>query len=147
MSLRFTQLFDQQASKALAEVNTLAEIAFGQHDARDCAWRFENMPALSLFLAWQDDTLIGFKAGYAVTSTRYYSWLGGVHPAYRQQGIAHQLMLAQHAWLAEQGFKRVETETSQTNHAMCQLNEQCGFVMIGTRFDENRPRIIFRKSL
>jgi hypothetical protein len=56
-------------------------------------------------------TLVGSKLGYAETSHRYYSWLGGLHPDFRQRGIGSCLMEQQH---------------------MLRLNQRSGFETIGT---------------
>ena len=39
----------------------------------------------------------------------------------------------------------IETEVLQSNHAMQQLNEACGFKASGIRFGKDEPRIIYRK--
>ena len=82
----------------IGEIHGLAEKVFGTGIDDGGAWRFENMPD---FQARVGEQLVGFKLGYAHTPTRYYSWLGGVDPEYRRQGIAGGLMHRQHAWLLE----------------------------------------------
>ncbi len=104
------------------------------------------MPELSGFVARDESEIVGFKLGYAVTSERYYSWLGGVHPAYQRRGLATQLMKRQHQWIQAEGFKVIETELIQTNHAMGKLNEASGFTTAGVRFD-TKPRLIYRRAL
>ncbi len=91
--------------------------------------------------------MVGFKVGYAATARRYYSWLGGVDPDVRRVGIGVALMERQHRWAEEAGFELVETEVAQNNHAMQQLNERSGFVAAGIRFDQEVPRVIYRKRL
>ena len=68
----------------IAEILDAAARVFDSIDSNDIRWRLENMPALSVFAARDSDRLCGFKIGYAVTSRRYNSWLGGVDPAYRR---------------------------------------------------------------
>ncbi len=125
----------------------LSVAVFGDDDRLDGSWRLQNMPDLSSFTATSNDRLVGFKLGYAATSKRYYSWLGGVHPDFRRLGIALALMERQHEWVASRGYQVIETEVSQANHGMAQLNEQVGFVPAGFRFDAERPRVIYRKYL
>ena len=129
------------------EILEVAARVFETIDADDIRWRLDNMPALTLFGARSEDRLCGFKIGYAVTSTRYNSWLGGVDPAYRRAGIAAALMKQQHDWIAENGFEVIETEVLQENHAMQRLNESAGFKAAGVRFDKPEARIIYRKRL
>ena len=91
------------------------------------------MPAVSVFLLRDEAGMpIAFKAGFACAQRKYYSWLGGVHPAHRGRGLAGLLMLQQHRWLAGQGYILVETSTQRDNSAMSQLNlrQQPGMIVI-----------------
>jgi len=129
----------------MEQMSDLSRLVFGAHRVDDGNWRMTNMPDLSAFTAFVGGLMVGFKIGYAHTSTRYYSWLGGVHPEHRRQGIAVALMRLQHEWVADRGYEIVETETAQSNAGMCQLNEQSGFRVTGMRFDHDRPRMIYRR--
>ena len=117
---------------------------FAGIDAEDISWRLGRMPDLTVFSAWDAEAIRGFKLGYVVTSSRYYSWLGGVDPEYRGAGIATALMRQQHDWVFARGYTVIETEVLQENHAMQQLNERSGFRVAGMRFDKAEPRIIYR---
>lgn len=130
----------------VAGILDVAGRVFEQIDEDDVRWRLGRMPALSVFAAERDGALCGFKIGYAVTSRRYYSWLGGVDPASRRLGVALALMGQQHDWAFGAGFEVIETEVLQNNHAMQQLNERAGFIAAGMRFDKTEPRIIYRKK-
>ena len=44
------------------------------------------------FVSMEDNVVTGFKFGYEIEEGIFYSWLGGVHPAYQKRGIASQLM-------------------------------------------------------
>ena len=66
------------------------------------------MPDATLWQAKTSEQLVGFKAGYAQTRNRYYSWLGAVAPEYRRQGIASQLMASQHEWSIKNGYESIE---------------------------------------
>ena len=129
----------------VSEILDIAERVFGTINADDIRWRLARMPTLTAFCARTEGRLCGFKIGYAVTSRRYYSWLGGVDPDHRRKGIAAELMARQHDWAFGSGFEVIETEVLQDNHAMQQLNEACGFRASGMRFDKEVPRIIYRK--
>jgi ribosomal protein S18 acetylase RimI-like enzyme len=130
----------------IGEILDAARRVFEHVDAVDVCWRLEHMHALTVFAACHQDRLCGFKIGYAITSHRYYSWLGGVDPAYQRLGIAGTLMQRQHDWVFAKGFDVIETEVLQENHAMQQLNERSGFKTAGVRFDKPEARIIYRKS-
>ena len=67
--------FDPRFVQALAALN---ESVFAAPKP-DLDWRLGHMPMASVACASVAGRLLGFKAGYAVSRTRYYSWLGGVH--------------------------------------------------------------------
>ena len=98
-------------------------------------------------LARDEGRLVGFKLGYAMTESRYYSWLGGVHLGARGSGVARQLMRRQHRWLREMGCTQVETSTDQGNAAMARINLQEGFTVCGTRSMPGRVQVLYLKLL
>ena len=65
-----------------------------------------------LLAALEDDCVVGYKFGYEDSPGRFYSWIGGVSPPHRRQGVARQLMERQHEWARERGYPRVRTHTS-----------------------------------
>ena len=141
------------AEPLVAQVQALSAIVFAVDDGSEVAdiWRFEHMPQFTLCAAHTDSRLVGFKLGYAHTQQRYYSWLGGIDPAYRRQGIAWTLMRMQHEWATRQGFKFIETGAQQNNIAMGALNFASGFEVVGIRYkqrDSSRvTELTYEKSL
>jgi ribosomal protein S18 acetylase RimI-like enzyme len=125
----------------------LGAAVFGRSDPNYVVWRLTHMPDVSVFCASVDSRLVAFKAGYAVGERKYYSWLGGVHPDLRGQGIASALMDRQHRWLAERGYAVVETAVDQENTAMAQANLRHGFSVCGVRTEPQRVQILFSKAL
>lgn len=101
--------------------------------------------------AYKDDSIVGYKIAYRRGNRHevLYSWLGGVHPHHRRNGIARALMLKQHEFARANDYRYVETETWGDNAAMLILNLQEGFVAIGTTAGRDRAgvRVILRKSL
>ncbi len=92
--------------------------------------------------------LIGLKLGYERNRGVFNSWMGGVAPEARGQGIAAALMVAQHAWAKEAGFRGLETATRQPNQAMAILNLKAGFVVAGLDATPGEPtKIVFYKGL
>jgi len=92
--------------------------------------------------------VIGYKIGYPLEEEKFYSWLGGVDLAYRNQGIASMLMEKQHSYLKEKGYKVVQTKTKNKWRSMIILNIKSGFDIIGTYTDEmGEPKIILEKRL
>ena len=95
-----------------------------------------------------DGALLGFKLGYERGEGIFYSWLGGIHPSIRRQGVGRRLMQLQHDWARERGYAFVETRTRTANNAMIILNLQSGFQIVG--YDENsagQPTVTQRAAL
>lgn len=130
----------------LEEIAALSDILFDGAKL-DHAWRLGRMPDVSVFLARQGGQLIAFKAGYAIGEGRYYSWLGGVHPAFRNAGVAHELTCRQHDWLRSQGFSVVETSSRSENPVMARVNSKNGFSIVGTKQQPHGLQILWSKTL
>lgn len=93
------------------------------------------------------DRVVGFKLGYERTREEFYSWLGGVLPDYRRRGIAAELLKRQHAWCVDTGYPTVTTEVVNRNVAMLKLNLDHGFMIVGTRADDNGLKVLLSKQL
>ncbi|WP_440497389.1 GNAT family N-acetyltransferase [Solibacillus silvestris] len=99
-------------------------------------------------VAVEDGVVAGFKLGYEQQDGVFYSWLGGVHPQFQQQGIAAKCMAAQHEWCKKKGYLRVRTYGRNNRKAMLIVNLKAGFDIVSTFIDEKgRHKIIFEKSL
>lgn len=92
--------------------------------------------------------LLGLKLGYERNRGVFNSWIGGVAPDARGQGIAAALMTAQHGWAKEAGFRGVETATRQPNRAMAILNLKAGYLVAGLDATPGEPtKIVYYKPL
>lgn len=91
--------------------------------------------------------VVGYKFGYEDRPGRFYSWLGGVHPAYRRLGLGRALMERQHALVARAGYRTVRTVTLNRHRAMLLLNLQSGFDIVGTLWSRGELRIVLEKAL
>ncbi len=117
--------------------------------------RFEDLqqdaaekPGLMVLLAWESDDCVGVKMGYRRNESTFYSWLGGVLPEARGQGVARRLMQAQHEWAAAQGYRYVTTETYNRYRGMLVLNVRTGFDVVGTQTDtKGETKIMLRRAL
>ena len=117
--------------------------------------RFEDLqqdaaekPGLLVLLAWEGDDCVGVKMGYRRNESTFYSWLGGVLPEARGQGVTRRLMLAQHGWLAEHGYRCVTTETYNRYREMLLLNIRMGFDVVGTQTTAaGEAKIMLRRTL
>lgn len=114
----------------------------------DVAARIGKQKYLSLIYLI-DERPVAFKLGYAMNDTDFYSWLGGVEPNYRSQGIAKQLMLKQEAWVKNEGYKTLRVKSMNEFPAM-----MCMLISSGYQIDDvsnkesNQPlKIHFHKHL
>ena len=70
-------------------------------------------------VAEKEGELLGFKVGYQSDNPdTFYSWMGGVRPEFRKNGIANALAECQENWLREKGFKSVFFKTRNRFPAM-----------------------------
>jgi ribosomal protein S18 acetylase RimI-like enzyme len=134
------------SSQQIAEIATFSTLVFSP-PAIDHEWRLTEMPDTSVFVAQDGERLVGFKAGYAIAERKYYSWLGAVHPDFRNRGIATQLAHAQHAWLVQRRYSAVETATLADNRAMAKLNLNMGFLVVGSKLESHGLKVLWAKRL
>lgn len=117
----------------------------------DSAYLLDRLPRIAdpdLWLAIEGDEWVGFKLGYRRGDALLYSWLGGVHPRLRGQGVASELMERQHAHAAAVGYRFVETRTRAANNPMILLNLRHGFHITGFEVDARGiPVVVQRKAL
>ncbi|MGG3915077.1 GNAT family N-acetyltransferase [Rossellomorea vietnamensis] len=125
---------------------TLHQSVFGTSE--DLITKMANKPEILIDIAMDGSRVIGYKIGYKLDPDTFYSWLGGVDPNYRKQGIAAELMKQQHQTLKELGFKVVQTKTMNKWRSMLILNIKNGFDVIDTYTDEKGlHKIILEKKL
>lgn len=84
-----------------------------------------------ILVALEGAKKVGYKLGYALSDTEFYSWLGAVHPSYRGHGIAKQLLKQQEAWVKSKGFKSIRVKSMNKFPAMLQLLISQGYVICG----------------
>lgn len=111
--------------------------------------RAEGQKNLLAYIAYEHQVPIAFKLGYEHSPEVFYSWLGGVLPDYRGQGIAGELLRLQHQKIKELGYKSVRTYSRNQFKDMMILNLKNGFRIVGTQFrdKESDIAIIFEKTL
>ncbi len=145
MSPTYRTLLEHEARSVWSEVEPLAEALFGEdHYAERVA--FQN--GLCLVVAYADGRVVGFKVGYLDRPRRFTSWLGGVDPDWRGQGIGAQLMRLQHEHIGAIGCSRIWTITSDAYQPMIRLNLAHGFRIIGTYTNRSGvPKLILEKVL
>lgn len=103
--------------------------------------------ALLIVVAVDGTKVTGYKIGYEQNQSQFHSWLGGVHPEYRKQGIASEMMRLQHNWCKEHGYTSIRTHTKNKWRDMLILNIRNGFDVVGTVTEDGLPKIILEKTL
>lgn len=119
------------------------------HEAEEYIKRLYGKKHLIL-IAYVHDQAIGFKVGYAKENDgSFYSWMGGVLPAYRQQGIAKELADAQETWARENGFTKIRFKTRNRHKNMLLFAIKNGFKIIAVEPRESTEeyRILLEKTL
>jgi len=127
----------------------LAELCARIFDSFDPDYLARRLPLLAdpvLHVAHGDrHAPLGFKLGYRRGPSLLYSWLGGVVPEARGQGIAARLMRAQHDRAAAQGYDFVETRTRASNNRMIIVNLKAGFHIAGVESDEAGHLVVIQR--
>jgi GNAT superfamily N-acetyltransferase len=86
---------------------------------------------LLVLLAHSGGAAVGFKIGYQLNATTFYSAKGGVRPAYRRNGIARALLYAMLDVVARRGYDRFVYDTFPNKHpGMTVLGLDEGFEVI-----------------
>lgn len=91
--------------------------------------------------------LAGCKLGY-VRDGKFYSWLGGVTPSYRQSGLAALLADYQENWARQAGFSCIWMKTRNAFPFMLMMAIRRGFriTKIEPREDLLQNRIFLEKA-
>ncbi len=111
--------------------------------------RFMGRRNILLLLAHVDGRPVGYSIGFELKPSTFFAWLAGVVPELRRQGIATQLMEAQHSWCAEHGYSYIRIECNNSHRMVMHLAVKLGYDIIGLRHDQERGEnlIIFEKNL
>lgn len=109
--------------------------------------RFKGTPHLIL-AAYDGGKAAGFKAGYE-REGYFYSWMGGVLPAYRRAGVARALAETQETWAKAQGYDSIALKTRNVHKGMLIFALKSGFDIIAVEEWEDvaANRIWLRKVL
>jgi GNAT superfamily N-acetyltransferase len=125
----------------------LCNAAFGTFDEAYLRARLPHMVDPDLWLAEAEGRPVAFKLGYRRGAELLYSWLGGVAPEARRQGVAAALMVRQHEHARATGYRMVETRTRATNNPMLLLNLSHGFQVCGYELDARGIAIVLQRKL
>jgi ribosomal protein S18 acetylase RimI-like enzyme len=130
----------------LDAILTLHAAIFGESGQLDK--KMGNKPKLLVAVAIYQDQVIGYKIGYELEETKFYSWLGGVGEEFRGKGIASRLMEIQHEYIKGCGYRMVRTKSMNKWRDMLILNIKHGFDVLETYIDEKgKHKIVLEKKL
>ena len=130
------------------ELTKLYHSLFENADLKFFKQRIDEQLEALCVLAYNDKTLIGFKIGYPYNEHTFYSWVGGVHSKYRNQGIAKQLAKLQEDYAKNKGFTKLRTKSMNQFKPMMILNLKNGFDIINIYTNtKGQTKIVFEKLL
>lgn len=110
--------------------------------------RLTNKKSLML-IATCNNQPIAYKLGYELNSNEFYSWLGGVIPTYRKQGIATKLRLTQEQWAKDNGYQFIRVKSMNRFPNMLQLLLSSGYKICGyeDNGNEDNSKVRFVKAV
>ena len=110
--------------------------------------RIQTKNDLLSILAFSNEKPVGFKIGYRYDLSTFYSWIGGVLPTYRQQGIATAMAQKQEAWVRQKDYSKLRTKSMNQYKPMMILNLKNGFDIIQIYTNQSRQtKLVFEKNL
>ncbi|WP_337041888.1 GNAT family N-acetyltransferase [Emticicia sp. 17c] len=136
-------------AECVAVSRQIPEFSSNQYDENIYQNRLLNTKFLIL-VALHNETPVGFKVGYQRNADgSFYSWMGGVIPAYRELKIAQKLADVQEKWVLQQGFHAITLKTRNRFKAMLVFCLKNGFLIENIEPKEQIEdyRIILRKKL
>jgi predicted GNAT superfamily acetyltransferase len=102
-----------------------------------------------ILVAEEAGRLVACKVGYKISNDEFYSWLGGVIPAYRNQKIATALREEQERWATQIGYKLIRVDSYNKYSSMICMLISSGYLISSFEIDSNplKSRIGFYKEL
>ena len=138
-------IFRQVPDEYVTQLQRVHEAVLGDELAEDSLYDLPNMLVL---LAIENGRVVGFKIGYDIEDHVFYSWVGGVDPTFRRNGIAMQLIERQHEELKQLGYTAVRTYSRNELKEMLIVNLKAGFDIVDTFTDhKGRHKIMLEKCL
>ncbi|WP_425666172.1 GNAT family N-acetyltransferase [Vibrio tubiashii] len=129
-------------------VEQIAEFAH-KESVESLSARLEGKSCSLIQVAQQGDDILGFKIGYQIDETTFYSWFGGVSSLARNKGVAQKLLDIQEQWVTDQGYKQLKVKSRNQFPAMLRLLMKNGYLI--ENYEQKEPllesRIHFVKQL
>jgi predicted GNAT superfamily acetyltransferase len=110
--------------------------------------RIHQKEDLLIVICHFQNQLVAFKIGYRYNSGTFYSWVGGVLPQYRRNGIAKKLAELQEQKVKVQGYQAIRTKSMNRFKSMMILNLKNGFDIKSVYTNEvDQTKVVFEKTL
>lgn len=117
--------------KDLQGILDVAHVSFhGFYDPDKLLKRVDNKKHW-IYVAKDEDKIVGFKIWYEDNNEQIYSWLGAVHPDYRKNGIASHLIDIQLELSKRLGYSKIKLKTHEGHPEMITLCHKKGFIEVG----------------
>jgi len=126
--------------EALHILTQVGELAQG----RPLSSYVERLAAEHLVLVAEcGDQLAGFKIAYALDESTLYSWIGGISPAFRRQGLGQSLLQTQENWARQHGYRTIEVKSSNRFPQMLAMLRRNGYIFV----EDVEGKQLYRKVL
>lgn len=109
--------------------------------------KFLSKNKIIILVAYKEKAIVGYKIGYEMDSSTFYSWLGGVEKNNRNHGIAQKLMDKQVSILKSKRYEKIQTKTFNKWKSMLILNIKNDFQIRNCYPDNNDLAIILEKDI
>lgn len=142
------EVFNQLTTEAKEAINSVGNLCFADSwTTTNLDDRISGKAKLLILIGHYEGKAVAFKIGYQLNASTYYSWLGGVDPAYHRFGFAMTLTEAQHEWCVGENFTYIQTKCLNFNLPMLRLNLKAGFLVIDTALTEEGLKLILEKRI
>jgi len=145
MSIIYRQGTLEECVQVVEQISEFAQ----KETVESLSARLEGKPRYLIQVAQQGDDILGFKIGYQIDESTFYSWLGGVSSLARNKGVAQKLLEIQEQWASEQGYKQLKVKSRNQFPAMLRLLIRNGYFI--ENYEKKAPllesRIHFVKLL
>jgi GNAT superfamily N-acetyltransferase len=101
-----------------------------------------------LVVAVCDGEIVGFKLGYPLSATCFYSWIGGVSPKVRRLGVGRRLLRHQEELVRGRGFGLLRVKSMNRFPSMLALMIAEGYAITAVEGEDPATlKIVFEKRL
>jgi len=108
------------------------------------------IPGSILLVAEAGGRAVAFKLGYPISPQVFYSWIGGVIPAFRGHGTARALMKMQEQLAQERGYGTIRVKSMNQFPAMLHLLISADYKIVDTEYPTSSlkdSKIVFEKRI